>query len=651
MATTSMSFAPQELTLLRALADQFPSADAALAEASALRAGLSLPKGTVHVVSDVHGEYKKLRHIINNGSGTLRPLVESLFAGRLSETKIRDLLAVLYYPLEAMEHLTAQLEGIEARRAWVRETLRLQFEIVRKIASVYRRQHVVSLFPRNYLELFEELLHEPSNARGQAYVDAMVDGHVYEGREVALVRAASRLVRNLSASELVVAGDLGDRGPRIDRVIDLLMQQPSVSIAWGNHDVSWMGACLGNEALIATVVRISLRYRRLSQLEEGYGLIMSPLEKLARDVYGDDPAERFMTRGTGLRDDLLMARMQKAIAIMQFKLEGQLSRQHPEWEMGHRDLLHGIDSRAGTVEIEGRSHPLRDTRFPTLDPANPYALSAEERVCMDRLKQSFLSSSRLWDHMSFVARRGAMWLRRDHAIIFHGCVPVDPEGNFLSLAVDGAAHSGRALFSAFDSVVRRAFRKGRSAGSDADWLWYLWTGPISPLFGKDRMTTFENYYVEDADARKEHKNAYFALLHERDFCRRVATEFGVAENGLIVNGHVPVKVEKGEEPLKRSGTAVTIDGAFSEAYGDRGYTLILAPERIALAEHHHFESISEAIVSGADIVPEVSNLRVYDPPRTITDTEVGDVVKQDIAALERLVVAYQEGALAESANI
>ena len=251
--------------------------------------------------------------------------------------------------------------------------------------------------------------------------------------------------------------------------------------------------------------------------------------------------------------------------------------------------------------------------------------------------------------MSFVARRGFMWLRRDHAVIFHGCVPVDSQGNFLSLEVDGVEHSGRALFAAFDSVARRAFRKGKAAGSDADWLWYLWTGPCSPLFGKDRMSTFENYYVEDEDARKEHKNPYFALLHDREFCRRVAAEFGVEENGLIVNGHVPVKVEKGEEPVKRSGSAVTIDGAFSEAYGDRGYTLILAPERIALAEHHHFESISEAIVSGADIVPEVSNLRVYDPPRTIADTELGDVVKQDIAALERLVLAYQEGALAESA--
>jgi fructose-1,6-bisphosphatase-3 len=242
-------------------------------------------------------------------------------------------------------------------------------------------------------------------------------------------------------------------------------------------------------------------------------------------------------------------------------------------------------------------------------------------------------------------------LRRDHALIFHGCLPVNEAGDSLTLTVDGEKHSGRALFAALDFKVRRTFRKAEAAGREADWLWYLWTGPCSPLFGKDRMATFENYFIEDQEARKEHKNPYFKLIHETEFCRRVAEEFGVMDNGLIVNGHVPVKVEKGEEPVKRSGQAVTIDGAFSEAYGDRGYTLILAPERIALAEHHHFESISEAIISGADIVPKVSNLRVYETPRTIADTEDGDVLRQDIAALETLVLAYHEGALLEGSKI
>lgn len=646
----SHSFSPEDLTMLRALALRFPTIESALAELSALRAGLSLPKGTVHVVSDVHGEYKKLRHIINNASGTLRPLVEALFTDRLTASELRELLAVLYYPREAMEHLSAGLSDRAVRQTWVRSMLRLQFEVVRALDGVYRRAHVVSLFPTIYAELFAELLHEPIKERGPEYVDAMINALTDYDADLNAVRAASRLVRNLSVSEIVVAGDLGDRGPRIDLVIDYLMQQPNVSITWGNHDVLWMGACLGHEALIATVLRISLRYRRLSQLEEGYGVIVSPLEKLARTVYANDPAERFQPRGEGLREDLLMARMQKAAAIMQFKLEGQLSRNHPEWEMEHRNLLHRIDRKAGTVEIDGRVHPLRDNNFPTVDPADPYQLCAEERACLDRVKQSFVSSMPLWEHMSFVARRGSMWLRRDHALIFHGCLPVNEAGDSLPLRVDGAEYAGRPLFGALDSVVRRVFRNAEEAGPDTDWLWYLWTGPRSPLFGKDRMATFENYFIADAEARKEHKNPYFKLINDGEFCRRVAEEFGVMKDGLIVNGHVPVKVEKGEEPVKRSGTAVTIDGAFSEAYGDRGYTLILAPERIALAEHHHFESISEAITSGADIVPKVSNLRVYDPPRTIADTEAGEVLREDIVALESLVLAYQEGALLERGN-
>ncbi len=411
-----------------------------------------------------------------------------------------------------------------------------------------------------------------------------------------------------------------------------------------------MGACLGHEALIATVLRISLRYRRLSQLEEGYGITLAPLERLARTVYADDPAECFKAKGTGLRDDLLMARMQKAVAVLQFKLEGQVVARRPEWGMEARCLLHRIDARAGTVEIDGSTHPLRDTHLPTVNPEDPYALSAEESACMERLRESFVSSSPLWRHMSEVVRHGAVWLRRDEALIFHGCVPVDEEGEPLALEVEGQTFAGRVLFDALDRVVRRLFRRGAQTSSrDADWLWYLWTGPRSPLFGKDRMATFETYFVEDKATHAEQKNPYFRLLHDADFCARVSSEFGVRE-GMIVNGHVPVRVERGEEPVKRGGHAVTIDGAFSEAYGDRGYTLILGPGGVALAEHHHFESIGDAITAGADIVPKVTTLRAYDPPRTVADTEEGASIRRHAAALERLANAYEQGLLLEDSG-
>jgi fructose-1,6-bisphosphatase-3 len=397
---------------------------------------------------------------------------------------------------------------------------------------------------------------------------------------------------------------------------------------------------------MATVLRISLRYRRLSQLEEGYGIPVAPIEKLAREIYGDDPAERFTCKGEGLRDALLMSRMQKAMAIIQFKLEGQAIRRHPEYEMEHRMLLHRIDPATWTVEIDGKRHPLRDQRFPTIDWTDPYRLSAEEAACMARLKQSFLSSPVLWAHEQFVAHHGASYVRRDNNLIFHGCVPVDDSGEFLSLRVGGNEVRGRALFEAVDDAVQAALRDHDEAC--LDFLWYLWTGPRSPLFGKDRMATFETYLVADPATHKETKNPYFKLIHTKPFCEKVFADFGVDSTlGLIVNGHVPVKIEQGESPLKASGMAVTIDGAFSEAYGDKGFTLVIKAGRTYLAQHHHFESIRDAITEGADIIPTISEIRTFERRRTVGDTEAGDAVRAEIAALELLILGYRENVLRE----
>jgi fructose-1,6-bisphosphatase-3 len=397
---------------------------------------------------------------------------------------------------------------------------------------------------------------------------------------------------------------------------------------------------------MATVLRISLRYRRLSQLEEGYGVPMAPVEKLAREVYGDDPAERFTCKGEGMRDALLMSRMQKAMAIIQFKLEGQAVRRNPEYEMEHRMLLHRIDPTAGTVTIDGATYALRDTRFPTIDWSDPYRLSAEEAACVARLRQSFLLSPVLWQQERFVASHGAMFLRRDQNLIFHGCVPVDDAGQFLPMRVGAREYKGRALFEALDRAVQRAFRERDQESLDL--LWYLWTGPRSPLFGKDRMATFETYLVEDKATHKETKNPYFKLIHTREFCERVFADFGVDPSlGLIVNGHVPVKIEQGESPLKEGGRAVTIDGAFSEAYGDKGYTLVIKAGRIYLAQHHHFESVEEAITAGADIIPKISEIRTYEQQRTVGDTETGDELRAEIRVLELLIRAYGENVLHE----
>lgn len=646
-STELITFDELTLTQLRFLSKLYPTTDAALAQVANLKAVLTLQKGTIHILSDVHGEFKKLKHIINNASGSVRALLEETSGDRLSEVEKLRVLNLIYYPRETFSSLSDELSSPAARRYFLRRALQFEFELVRKLCRRFSLKAVEKVIPDSYRVIFRELLFEPQLGRNETFINTVLDELISHDKDVALLRLTAHLIRNLLISELIVAGDLGDRGPRIDKVIDYISRQPNVAITWGNHDASWMGACLGQDACIATVIRISLRYRRLSQLEEGYGIPMAPLEKLVRTVYGDDPATRFTTKGQGLRDDLLMARMQKAMAIIQFKLEGQTIRRNPEYDLEHRNLLHRIDFAKKTIQLNGNTYPLLDDHFPTIDWNDPYRLSPEEEKCINRLRQSFLQSPVLWQQMQFVAQKGAMYLRRDQNLIFHGCIPVDEEGNFLSMPVDGKKQKGKAIFEALNIVVQRAFRT--RAPRDLDMLWYLWAGPLSPLFGKDKMATLEAYLIADKATHKETKNPYFKLIHTKEFCEKVFREFGLSpQDGLIVNGHVPVKLEKGESPLKQGGKAITIDGAFSEAYGDKGYTLVLEATRTYLAQHHHFESVEDAITQGADITPKIEDIRVYDPPRLISDTEKGEEIQREIATIELLIRAYNENRIQEN---
>jgi fructose-1,6-bisphosphatase-3 len=632
------------LAALRPLAARFPSVEAATAEIARLAAVLTLPKGTVHVISDIHGEDQKLRHVINNASGTLRPLVEKVFAKRLAPEEFQEFLTLLFYPGEMITRLEQQPRTPAQLRAFSLTTLRRIFELVRILAARYSLKRAMELVPEQYRELVAEMLHEPTVDRGNAFVAAIVDELVARGRIWHLIHASVRLVRNLAIYELIIGGDCWDRGPRGDKVVDYLQQQPNVSFIWGNHDVAWLGAALGHDALIAHVLRVSLRYRRLGQVDEGYSIPWTPLENLANVVYGDDPAEVFKPKRAGTRPMALVARMQKAAAVIQFKLEGQMIARHPEWAMEHRRLLHHLDRRAGTVTVDGRTYPLRDKHLPTINPADPYALTKEEQTCLDLLRHSFLSSMKLNGQMRWLVRHGAMYLRRDDHLIFHGCVPVDEQGGFLPMILGGRPVQGREMFDEIGKLLVRVV--DRPTLPDLDQLWYLWSGPLSPLFGKDRITTFERDFIADKDTHHETKNPYFSLIHETAFCEKVLREFGVdPERGLIVNGHVPVKIEKGESPLKRSGKAITIDGAFSEAYGDHGYTLVLEAGRTALACHHSFESVDAAVRKGMDIIPSVTDVRTWDRPRRMADTERGDQIRGDIQLLERLVDAYERNDL------
>jgi len=644
------------LALLRALAQRYPTAESAVTEIAALEASLSLPAGIVHVISDIHGEDAKLRHIINNASGALRQLVDKVLADRLDPAERSRFLAVLYYPREAIAAFAADLIASGQRLEWCCRTLTLQFEIVRALRRTFRRDRFESLLPPHFRELFVEL----GSAGRPDYIRLMVESLSRHDRDWAAVRAGARLIRNLSCAELLVAGDLGDRGERIDRVIETLMRQPRVNLLWGNHDMIWLGAHLGHEACLLTVLRFSARYRKAAQLEEGYGILTTPLEKLVRECYADDPAACFIPKGRGIREEIVVARMQKALAIMQFKAEGRMIERHPEWALGHRRLLERVkfegpfpNHRAVSVEIDGpggsKSHDMLDQRLPTVDPADPNRYSPQEEACLARIRESFVNSGLLRAHMEWVVRRGGMWTRRDEALIFHGCVPVEKDGTPQSLVVDGREVAGRDLMDALGSVVRRAVRK-RWFGldADADWLWYLWGGPRSPLFGKDKMATFENYFIADEEARKERKNPYFDLIHSPEFVKHVGTLFGCGGEVLIVNGHVPVKIEKGELPVKRGGNAVTIDGAFSQAYGDRGYTLVLRPEGIDLAEHAPFHGVEASIRAGADIVPKVTTIRRHERARTVADTDEGRRIRREIADLEGLISAYREGVVVEA---
>ena len=615
-----------ERFLMKTLAKRYPSVDAVLAELANLEAILTLPRPRVHIVSDVHGEYVKLRQVVANASGSLRPLVE-----RVSTDP--ELLCLIYYPRATWRRLANGPEvegaGFTPGPGADRHALLLRFvppliEVMRTLARRYTLKWVDRIIPDPFDAMLREMLFAPELARSQAFVERLVDPFVRHGRDLELVRMLSHVIRNLAIAELVVAGDLGDRGPRIDRVIEILEAQPNVAITFGNHDADWIAACLGHPTAIATVVRLSLRYQRLEQLEEGYGISLEPVRELARAAYADDPAECFATKGNST---LELARMQKAVAMLQFKLEGALFAKHPEWEL--RGMLGAIDPKTWTVD----GLPLKDTRFPTVDWARPFELSAAEQACLAALTKSFLDSQVLWRQIQFVAAKGSMWLRRDLCAIFHGCIPVDERGEFLPFTIDGVPRTGRALLDAFDVVVHRAIRT-RNA-DDIDLVFYLWTGPRSPCFGKDKMATFETYFLADKAAQEEHKNPYFTLLNDKAFCAKILRELGVDDqHGYIINGHVPVKLDKGETPVKKSGRAITIDGAFAAAYGDKGFSLVLGADRIYLAQHHHVDE-------GGDIVPTVEDVEVYDHPRTVAETEAGAELRAEIAALEQLLTAFE----------
>ena len=639
---TEFCVSMQDERYLRLLSEKFPNAQAVITELINLKAILSLPKGTEHFVSDLHGESSAFIHMIKNASGVVRKKVDEVYGDRLSEAEKRALCALIYYPDE-------RLEMEDKTHDWYVRRLGQVIEIARAVTIKYSRSKVEKLLPPDYAYIIRELLHETNLEQHdrQTYYNAIIEAIIETGCADQLLIAISYLIHGLTIDTLHVVGDIFDRGPGASKILDVLSTVRDYDIQWGNHDIEWMGAMAGNLALIATVLRVSIRYANIETLEEGYGINLLPLANFAMETYGDDPCTIWQTKDFEnnprlTRSAQLMAKMHKAISIIQFKLEGQTVRRHPEWNMDHRAVLDHIDQL-----------DLLDKNLPTIDLKNPYALSQEEQDLMDQLARSFRKSEKMQRHLRMLCEHGSLYLVRNGFLLYHAAIPLNADGSFTEADVCGKRVSGKALMDRTDEIIRQAYYGTGEAKQNAlDYMLYLWEGEFSPLYNKDKMTTFERYFLTDKTTHEEKKGAYFTLADDEKICEQILAEFGLdPATGRIVNGHVPVRTIKGETPTRANGKRFVIDGGFSKPYQEKtgiaGYTLIYNSHGIQLVEHESFESREQAILSGSDIhnrtlLQDFSGQRIR-----IKDTDKGKELLEQINSLEQLLTAYRDGSFRE----
>ena len=644
-----------DMRYLELLSRLFPSADKASAEIINLSAILNLPKGTEFFASDIHGEYEAFSHTLRNGSGSIRLKIDDVFGDSLSENEKRSLATLIYYPREKMELVLSQVDDAEA---WYAVTLQRLVAVCKRAAQKYTRSRVRKALPKDFAYIIEELMTE--NRHGvdkQAYYAAIVDAVIRTDRGGALVEALCLLIQRLAIERLHIVGDIYDRGPYPHIIMDALMEHHSLDIQWGNHDIVWMGASLGQRGCIAHVVRNCARYGNLSILEDAYGINILPLAAFATSAYADDPCVAFGLKGN---PDLppqeleMNVKIQKAMAIIQFKVEAQLIDENPGFGLEDRKLLDKIDYENGTVMLDGVAYELTDTVFPTVDPADPYRLTPEEEEVMQRLEQAFTGCEKLQRHMRFFLDAGSLYKVCNGNLLFHACVPLNADGSLMETEVFGETYKGRALYDVMERYVRAAFDDAdpELAKRGRDLLWYMWLGEGSPLFAKSKMATFELYLIAEKEARKEVKNPFYSYLDDEHVMGGIFEDFGMdPETSRIVCGHVPVKVKDGEDPVKCGGRVLTIDGGFSKAYqpttGIAGYTLISNSYGFVLAAHEPLESMRAAVVNELDIHSSRKVVELVDKRTLVADTDNGAVLKQQIADLEELLEAYRCGAISE----
>lgn len=647
---------------LRLLSEKFPNSNAATSEIINLQAILSLPKGTEHFVSDLHGASSEFIHMVKNASGVIRRKVDDLYADTITEEEKRALCALIYYPDERLDMERPLFKSADQLNDFYIRRLHQIVDVARAVTIKYSRSKVRKLLPKDYAYVIEELLHESITEKDRVqYYNAIINAIVDSGRAEQLIIAICYLIHSFAIDALHIVGDVFDRGPRAEKIMEILSTYHNFDIQWGNHDIEWMGAAAGNRALIATVVRVSIRYVNIETLEEGYGINLLPLATFALDTYGDDPCTIFQTKDFENNPRLtrsagLMAKMHKAISIIQFKLEGQTILRHPEYNMQDRLLIDKINRADGTITINNHTYNLLDTNLPTIDPDNPYALSTEEEALMQQLEHSFRKSEKLQKHLKCLYQHGSLYLCHNNFLLFHAAIPMTSDGEFAKVNVCGTTVSGKALMQRVDEIIRDAYYgqgKTATAADSLDYMWYLWCGEGSPLYHKDRMTTFERYFINDKEVQKEVKGAYYELANHRHICEKILVEFGIdPEKGRIVNGHIPVRTIKGETPMRAEGKRFVIDGGFSKPYQEKtgiaGYTLIYNSHGIQLVEHEMFESRDEAIRSGADIhsriqLQDFSNNRIL-----VRDTDLGQTLREQVRNLQNLVRAYEQGIIKEN---
>jgi fructose-1,6-bisphosphatase-3 len=644
------------------LSEKFPNANAVLTEIINLRSILSLPKGTEHFVSDLHGASLAFIHMVKNASGVIRRKVDDAFGDTITEQEKRALCALIYYPDERLQIPDEPYdEGREfaSREEFLYVRLSQCVEIMRRVTVKYTRSKVRKMLPKQFAYIIEELLYE-SNIEGgrQDYYQAILQAIIETGCAEQMIIAICYLIHSLVIDTFHIVGDIFDRGPGAQKIMDVLSTIRDYDIQWGNHDIEWMGAAAGNQALIATVLRVSIRYANIETLEEGYGINLLPLASFAMQTYGDDPCTIWQTKDFEnnprlTRSANLMAKMHKAMSIIQFKLEGQTILRHPEYHMDDRLLLDKINLADGTITVEGKTYPLTDSHLPTVNPDDPYALSLEEEELMTQLARSFRKSEKLQKHLRMLYRHGSLFLVRNGFLLYHAAVPLNADGSFTEVEVLGVKAKGRALMQRIDDVVRLAyFGKGKQKADALDYAWYLWTGPLSPLYNKDKMTTFERYFIADKSVWHEEKGAYYELANKKEICEQILKEFGLdPENSRIINGHIPVRTIKGETPMRAEGKRFVIDGGFSKPYQEKtgiaGYTLIYNSFSIQLVEHEEFESREQAIRSGSDIHNRIQLTDFASQRMLIRDTDQGKLLQEQIADLEQLLEAYRTGHIKE----